>query len=81
MILEHQKSFLRLKYLHIQISGQDVHIKELIEAYGIAVPSVRVFRRGIMADYRGPYDSAGIAEYLNEDALVNISQPFHFNVF
>lgn len=23
-----------------------------------------------MADYRGPYDSVGIAEYLNEDALV-----------
>ncbi|KAJ1430041.1 hypothetical protein B484DRAFT_449113 [Ochromonadaceae sp. CCMP2298] len=51
-----------------KISGDDPDLKELIEAYGIAVPSVKVFRRGIMGDYRGPLDSEGIAKYVAEDA-------------
>jgi hypothetical protein len=42
----------------------------LIEAYGITIPSIRVFRRGIMSDYRGPQDTDGIAKYIVEDAKV-----------
>jgi hypothetical protein len=41
-----------------------------MDAYQIALPSVRVFRRGIMGDYRGPVDSHGMATYLMEDAKV-----------
>lgn len=59
-----------LLFIKLQISGDDPELRELIEAYQIAVPSVRVFRRGIMADYRGPLDSEGMAKYILEDAKV-----------
>ena len=57
-------------FCNLQISGDDPDLKELIDAYGIAVPTVKVFRRGIMGDYRGPYDAEGIAKYIIEDAKV-----------
>jgi hypothetical protein len=42
-----------------------------MDAYQIALPSIRVFRRGIMGDYRGPVDSSdGMASYVMEDAKV-----------
>lgn len=37
------------------------------------MPSIRVFRRGIISEYRGPLDSEeGIADFLREDSLVRI---------
>ena len=45
-------------------------MKEIIDAYGITLPSIRVFRKGIMAEYRGPFDSEGIAAYIIDDAQV-----------
>jgi hypothetical protein len=56
-----------------QINGSDPEIKELIDAYSIQVPSIKVFRRGIMADYRGPFDIPGITNYLREDSQVRQS--------
>lgn len=55
----------------MQISGEDYELQELIDAYDITLPSVRVFRRGIMADYRGPSDPVGMAKYIIEDAKVS----------
>lgn len=53
----------------IQIDGTDPDLKELIDAYGLTVPSVRVFRRGVMGDYRGPYDDTeSIRKYIVEDS-------------
>jgi hypothetical protein len=54
----------------MQINGEESDVKELVEAYAISVPSIRVFTRGVMADYRGPYDATGIAAYLREDSQV-----------
>lgn len=53
-----------------QISGEDFELQELLDAYDITLPSVRVFRRGIMTDYRGPLDPVGMAKYIIEDAKV-----------
>jgi hypothetical protein len=47
-----------------------------MDAYQIALPSIRVFRRGIMGDYRGPVDTDGMAKYLMEDAKVATETPF-----
>ena len=60
-----------------KINGADPELKELIDAYSITVPSVRVFRRGVMADYRGPLDGAGdvaskIAAYVKEDSQPSV---------
>lgn len=55
-----------------QILASDSDLKEIIEAYGISVPSVLIFRKGALADYRGPYDSKGIAQYIAEDVKVSI---------
>jgi len=62
-----------------KINGADPELKELIDAYGITVPSVRVFRRGVMADYRGPLDGAvgsdvasKIAAYIKEDSQPSV---------
>eukprot|EP00596_Hydrurales_sp_CCMP1899_P010056 CAMPEP_0119038502 /NCGR_PEP_ID=MMETSP1177-20130426/7464_1 /TAXON_ID=2985 /ORGANISM="Ochromonas sp, Strain CCMP1899" /LENGTH=571 /DNA_ID=CAMNT_0007001167 /DNA_START=151 /DNA_END=1863 /DNA_ORIENTATION=- len=54
------------------INGSDPEIKELIDAYSIQVPSIKVFRRGIMADYRGPFDIPGITNYLREDSQPSV---------
>ena len=37
-----------------KIDGSDSDSIELIEAYNITLPSIRVFRNGIMASYTGP---------------------------
>jgi hypothetical protein len=55
-----------------KIDGRDPELKELIDAYSIQIPSIKVFRRGIMADYRGPYDSKGIEKYIEEDSLPSV---------
>ena len=57
-----------------KIDGTDSELKELIDAYGISVPSIRVFRRSIMGDYRGPSSGGNakeIADYIMEDAMVS----------
>jgi hypothetical protein len=50
------------------MNGDDAGVKELVDAYQIPMPSVRVFRHGMMVDYRGPYEASGIATYLREDS-------------
>ena len=59
-------------YHNCQINGSDPEIKELIDAYSIQVPSLKVFRRGIMSEYRGPFDAAGMTTYLKEDSQVRL---------
>eukprot|EP01039_Chlorochromonas_danica_P001573 gene1573-1718_t len=55
--------------------GSEPDLKELIDAYGITVPSIRVFRRGIISEYRGPLDSdEGIADFLKEDSLPSVKR-------
>eukprot|EP01038_Epipyxis_sp_PR26KG_P004202 gene4202-5975_t len=54
------------------ISGSDPELKEIIDAYGLNVPCMRVFRRGIMSEYRGPYDPEGMSSYLIADAQPSI---------
>jgi hypothetical protein len=56
-----------------QIDGDNPEIQELTEAYSITIPCVKVFRRGIMSEYKGPYDFKGIAKYISEDSLVRFT--------
>lgn len=37
------------------VDGTDSKLQEIIEAYGIELPSIKIFRRGILNDYRGPH--------------------------
>ena len=65
----------------VQVDGNDPELKELIEAYKIAVPSIRVFRRSVMGDYRGPSRGSRpslaqeMADYIKEDAMVRAQKP------
>ena len=45
----------------------------------IKVPCIRVFRRGIMGDWRGPPDNdpQAIADFVKEDALVSTCYHTH----
>lgn len=60
----------------VQVDGTDPELKELIDAYNIAVPSIRVFRRSVMGDYRGPSQGNSLtlpqemADYIKDDAMV-----------
>ena len=36
------------------IDASDPELKERVDAYMLNVPCIRIFRRGIMGDYRGP---------------------------
>ena len=52
-----------------KIDGSDSDSIELIEAYNITLPSIRVFRNGIMASYTGPYENAkAIADFILDDS-------------
>lgn len=57
-----------------QISSKDPSMSELIESYELSLPVIRVFRRGIMSEYRGPVDSDGIVAYLQQDAMPSVKQ-------
>jgi len=52
----------------------DPDLKEVVDAYMLKVPCVRVFRRGVMGDYRGPAleptETESVASYLKQDSLV-----------
>jgi hypothetical protein len=54
------------------ISGADPDLQEIVDAYGLVVPSIKVFRRGVMAEFRGPTDSAGIAQYVKDDSQPSV---------
>ena len=54
------------------INGADPEIQELVDAYAIVVPSIKVFRRGIMSDYRGPLEAAGMAQFLPADSRPSV---------
>ena len=57
----------------VKLSSKDPNIQEIIDAYSITVPTIKVFRRGIMSDYRGPLDSASnIANYIKEDCKPSV---------
>ena len=48
--------------------------EELVYAYSLPIPIVRVFRSGIMADYRGPFDDVeGIRRYLVADSQPSVA--------
>ena len=60
-----------------KVDGTDAEMKEVIEAYGITVPSIRVFRRSVMGEYRGPSlggSAQEIADYVSEDAMVSVDR-------
>jgi DNA polymerase-1 len=44
--------------------------KEIIDAYMLKVPCIKVFRRGVMGEYRGPGEPREIATYLQQDSMV-----------
>ena len=57
----------------VKLSATDPNIQEIIDAYGITLPTIKVFRRGIMSDYRGPVDTAtNIANYIKEDSKPSV---------
>eukprot|EP01041_Mallomonas_annulata_P005217 gene5217-10441_t len=50
-----------------KMNAADPEMQEIIDAYRLASPCIKIFRRGTMVDYRGPYDAEGIAEYIRQD--------------
>jgi hypothetical protein len=45
----------------------------------LTVPCIRVFRKGILGDYRGPETNpAAIAAYLKEDSLVSVHEMYSY---
>lgn len=54
------------------INSSDPDIQELVDAYAIVVPCIKVFRRGIMSDYRGPVEAPGMAQYLPGDSQPSV---------
>ena len=54
------------------INSADPDIQELVDAYSIVVPCIKVFRRGIMSDYRGPLDAVGMATYVPSDSMPSV---------
>lgn len=66
------------------VDGTDLELKELVDAYGIVVPSIRIFRRSVMGDYRGPSKGGkaqDIANYIKEDAMVSTEDHLQFPFF
>lgn len=62
-----------------KILGTEPELKEIIDAYGIPIPSVLVFRNGILMDYQGPlHDSEAIAAFIKDDARVLLLPLFYF---
>jgi len=58
--------------LCLQINTADPDVKEVMDAYRLSSPSIKVFRRGSMADYRGPGDAKGILEYIKQDSQPSV---------
>ena len=57
----------------VKLAATDPNIQEIIDAYGITLPTIKVFRRGIMSDYRGPVDtSKNIATYIKQDSKPSV---------
>lgn len=57
--------------LGLQLRATDAELKEIGEAYGFSVPTVLLFRKGVLTDYRGSTDnSTAIAAFLIEDSQV-----------
>lgn len=57
----------------VKLAATDPNIQEIIDAYGITLPTIKVFRRGIMSDYRGPVDTAkNIATYIKQDSKPSV---------
>ncbi len=60
-----------------QIDGNDPDLTEIIELYDISIPSVKVFRRGVMAYYQGPSllgnsREGDIAKFIEQDSLPSV---------
>lgn len=64
------------------IDGTDAGLTEVLEMYQIEVPSVKVFRKGILHDFRGPIVRASeiggvvseeIASYISQDSLPSVT--------
>lgn len=57
----------------MQINCDDPEAFEVIESYGLKVPVIKVFRRGILSEYRGPTSNPEeIRDYLLKDSLPSI---------
>ena len=54
------------------MNTKDVDMKEIMDAYHLSSPSIKIFRRGIMLDYRGAKDSSGIVEYIKKDCTPSV---------
>jgi hypothetical protein len=65
------------------IDGTDANLAEVIEMYGIEIPSIKVFRKGVLHEYRGPIlrgaegatgdVATQIALYLSTDSLPSVT--------
>lgn len=56
-----------------KIDSQEADVKEILDAYGIKTPSIKVFRKGIMTDYRGPFtNNKEMASFILEDSKPSV---------
>ena len=62
---------IRLFY-NSQINAADPEVKEILDAYRLTSPCIKVFRRGNMGDYRGPENAKGMSDFIIEDSRPSI---------
>lgn len=54
------------------MDADDPEIEEVKLTYSLSTPGIKVFRRGIMSDWRGPFEANAIANYIIEDSMPSV---------
>lgn len=54
------------------MDAEDPEIEEVKLTYALSTPGIKVFRRGIMSDWRGPFEAEAIAAYVREDSKPSV---------
>ena len=56
-----------------QVSSDDPGLDEVLEAYSISIPSIKIFRRGLISEWDGPLDTKGIVEHIEKELMPSVS--------
>jgi hypothetical protein len=54
------------------MDASDADMEDIRQAYALVTPSIKVFRRGVISDWRGPFDAKGIAKHIQKDKLASV---------
>ena len=56
-----------------QVASDDPGLDEVLEAYSISIPSIKVFRRGLISEWDGPIDAQGIVEHIEKELKPSVT--------